>query len=502
MIKRRDDPNRKGPIIQTEQPHTWSIDGRCRHDWGLKDFWGLALKEVWDITWSNDAMMGAHIWQWADTQLADPGIGTIRPEPGNAGALVGLDAEYGMENLLKGKKPATIYGNTKGIVNANRTLLKPEFWHVKMTYSPVVVGAGSFDAASRVVEVTITNRYSFTDLSELNCRWEALAAGKILATGKHVVACPPRSGTRTRFPMTPGMEVLRLEFTEGTGRMIYAARINRAGYVPVAPASIPETRGAVTCVEKDGQIHMGMGKSELVLDKSTGRLCLWKSTTGELPVKGPILTLGESIAPRGGYVMSSGDIELRQVNVQVAETNGAAVVTVRGDVYVARGQAPIGLFTYVLKPQRDGDVALEWSLEWKGAEVMAWELGVKFLLPGTFNALSWARQGQWSEYPADHVGALEGRVRHGDVSFQSVKRDAYWAVLSNDPAYGLALMRGDSTLHARSYLENVHTTFYALSAQGTPPVGCWANLLSATHDISLKSGVVRRGALTLRWVNQ
>ena len=501
LIQRRDDRGRKGPIIQTEQPHMWCIDGRTRHDWGLKDFWGVALKEVWDITWANDAFIGAHIWQWADTQIPDPGGNTIRPEPGMTSALVGLDAEYGMDNLFKGKKPATVYGNTKGLVNANRTLIKPEFWHVKMTYSPVVVGTGSFDAASREAEVAIANRYSFTDLSELTCQWEALAAGKILAAGKQAVSCPPRSATRTRFPVTPGMDTLRLEFTDGQGRMVYAARINRAGFVPVAPTPIPETRGDVSCVEKDGQLHIGMGKSELVLDKRTGRLCLWKSATVEIPVNGPVLTLGESIAPRGGYVMSSGDIELRQIKVQVAEANGAPVVTVRGNVYVARGNTPIGVFTYILQPQRDGNVALDWSLEWKGADLKAWEAGVKFLMPGTFNALSWARQGQWSEYPADHVGALDGSVRHGEISFQSVKRDAYWAALSGDKAIGLALVRGDSTLHARSYLENGITTFYALSALGTPPVGCWANILSATHDISLKPSVVLRGALTLRLVN-
>jgi len=198
--------------------------------------------------------------------------------------------------------------------------------------------------------------------------------------------------------------------------------------------------------------------------------------------------------------MSAGDIELRQAKVMVSETNGCPVIRVQGDVYVARGSTPMGVFTYTLTPRKDGDVGLDWNLEWKAVEMKAWEVGVKFKLPGAFNELAWEREGQWSEYPADHVGALEGRVRNGTLSFQSVKRDAYWASLSGSEVYGLALIRADSTLHVRSYFEKGETTFYALSGLGTPPVGDWAKPLWAICDIFLKPDVVRRGSVTLRLV--
>ena len=71
----------------------------------------------------------------------------------------------------------------------------------------------------------LQNRYSFTDLSELTCRWQALAGGKVLATGESHVAAKPRSTVDASFPAAPGMDTLRLEFIHPDGRSIYIASL-------------------------------------------------------------------------------------------------------------------------------------------------------------------------------------------------------------------------------------------------------------------------------------
>ena len=64
----------------------------------------------------------------------------------------------------------------------------------------------------------LQNRYSFTDLSELTCRWQALAGDKVLASGESHIAAKPRASVDASFPATAGMDTLRLEFIHPDGR--------------------------------------------------------------------------------------------------------------------------------------------------------------------------------------------------------------------------------------------------------------------------------------------
>jgi hypothetical protein len=73
--------------------------------------------------------------------------------------------------------------------------------------------------------VPIQNRYSFTDLAELTCRWQALAGDKVLASGESRIAAKPRTSVDASFPATAGMSTLRLEFIHPDGRGVYVANL-------------------------------------------------------------------------------------------------------------------------------------------------------------------------------------------------------------------------------------------------------------------------------------
>ena len=73
--------------------------------------------------------------------------------------------------------------------------------------------------------VPLQNRYSFTDLAELTCRWQALAGEKVLASGESHIAAKPRSSVDASFPATPGMDTLRLEFIHPDGRSVYVDQL-------------------------------------------------------------------------------------------------------------------------------------------------------------------------------------------------------------------------------------------------------------------------------------
>jgi beta-galactosidase len=492
------------PFIQTEQPHMWSIFTGPRDDWGLRDLWGRALKAVWDITWADDTFVGAFLWEWQDQQV--PVDRTVKP-PELVAALTAVSTSMGLFESRDGKTPLAVDGNIKGLVSAHRLVLKPEYWHLKMTYSPVVVAAREYEAKGGRIAVVVTNRYSFTDFSELTCRWQALAAGKVLAEGVQALACEPRSSALATFPETAGMDTLRLEFIHADGRSLCAARLDRKGYVPPQPVPIEGTVGRVGVTEEGAEIRLALGDSELVVEKSTGRIQSWNTGALKMPIDGPFLSFGKT-RPRirdksDGPPILAGEKEpeIRNFSVQTGTGDAKAVVTVKGDVVLAGDRKSSGALQYTLTGGVDGQVRVEWVLNWTAAACRVWELGLNFRMPDGFGTLAWARDGQWSEYPADHLAALEGRVGLASLSFRSTKLNTRWATLSAADGFGLALIRQAYPLHIRGEPEPGAVTLHA--AVGVSPLmGDFSGDLVEDGDVQLQPGSRYQGGFCLRKVGQ
>jgi hypothetical protein len=101
---------------------------------------------------------------------------------------------------------------------------------LKAVYSPVIVTANNATPVDGRYVVTLQNRYSFTDLAELTCRWQALAGTKVLASGESHIEAKPRSSADATFPATPGMDTLRLEFIHPDGRSLYVVSLKVKGF--------------------------------------------------------------------------------------------------------------------------------------------------------------------------------------------------------------------------------------------------------------------------------
>jgi beta-galactosidase/beta-glucuronidase len=193
---------RKIPAIMTEEPHMLRGGALVAHEYGTLDPWGQGLQSLWDVIWPTDGIAGSWIWEWQNQGMADK-----FPD------RTGVNAE-GMRNE-----------NNKGMVTSDRKP-KPSYWDVKLVYSPVAIATSDVTPANGRCVVTIQNRYSFTDLSELTCQWQALASGKELAHGASHIAGKPRSATEAVLPATGGMDTLRLEFIHPDGRSVYATSLH------------------------------------------------------------------------------------------------------------------------------------------------------------------------------------------------------------------------------------------------------------------------------------
>ena len=185
---------------------------------------------AWDVIWPSPGMAGAFLYQWQDQGQTDrfperwsyhsPGAPPASFVPGSGPAVNGVpsaDPTNGMR-LTGGH----------GAVSTDRRIIKPSL-ELEAGLQPGEHHRPEVAPVAGQCAVPLENRYSFTDLAELTCRWQALAGGKVLATGESHIAAKPRSTVEASFPATPGMEALRLEFIHPDGRSVYVTSLRVKG---------------------------------------------------------------------------------------------------------------------------------------------------------------------------------------------------------------------------------------------------------------------------------
>jgi beta-galactosidase len=472
------------PALLTEGPHTIYTTNTMDYDYGVKDFWGQGLLLQWNLIWPADTMLGAFIWEYQDQGLADK-----FPDQ------TGVDAEKLRSN------------NHKGFVDGYRNV-KPDYFNVKMVYSPVVVTAREFELTNNRIAVPIENRYSFTDLSELTCNWEAIAGDKVLASGKKTIACAPKKTTTASFAAVAGIDTLRLEFIHPDGRSVYAARLQLKGLKRPAPPATKESIGtAVTFGDSAGQIHAKVGNSELVFDKSSGTLSSWTVAGQRLISGGLILNLGINRAPHrdGGEdsreSLISKEPPQLQNNVMTAKAEGDhLIVVVSSDVSVVESNQPKGTLLQNYRIRPDGQVDVRWKLNWTGSTARVWELGLKIPLASSLDKMHWLHKGLWSEYPADHIGANEGTAGSDALTFRCTKRDLQWLTMSpTEGRYALCLLNDGTPLHSRGRVENSNLFLYA-SALNAPIEQDLADGMFGDYFVFLRPNTSYSGGFSLRAV--
>jgi beta-galactosidase len=466
------------PALITEGPHTFYEKVALDYDYGVKDLWGQGLLTQWNLLWSSDTMLGGCIWEWQDQGLADK-------FPDRAG----VDGEGLRSN------------NNKGFVDGYRNV-KPEYFNVKMVYSPVVINGRNYEAAGNVIPVSIQNRYSFTNLSELTCHWQALAGNNELASGDKHIDCAPRSSSIANFDITPGMDTLRLEFIHPDGRSIYVARLEAKGTDHPAPPAAPEAGGLVNVRDEGGQVEASVGITQLTIDKSTGGIVSW--TIGNQPIiaGGLILNLGADRKRGEGdsktSLISSQPPELKNVVVTANQEAKQAKITVSSDVFLTESPESKGSLIETFDVREDGQIDMNWQLKWTAPPARVMELGMEIPVPPSLNHMHWRHVGLWTEYPPDHIGATEGDASPDDLTFRCTKRNLTWLTMgAPGQKYALCLLSEGTPLHSRGHLENGNLFLYA-SALNAPIQHGLVDGMYGNTIVNLKPGQTYTGSFSLR----
>ena len=333
---------------------------------------------AWNYIYKSTQCIGSEIWAGEDDVYFLPGGKTASSENGNA-----------YWGLIDGwRRP------------------KPELYLSKFVFSPVWFPVRELDyhPGQTSVRVPVENRYSFTDLSQLDFRWELPGA-----QGRTHFHLPPSAQGEIRIPIhqgTPQGAALLLRVMNRNQEVVNAT----FSLGPRGRAPLPEVQAGAPSWHDDGKLINVEGRGfSLVLNRKTGdfeaanpkhlaplmsfpSLHLTRYDFGDLDTKKP---------PYAEFP----DASTRSVdNVTVAEAGSGLEMTVK-DHY----KDFAGAIHWLIDKNGVGEISYDYT--YTGDQFDSREAGIKALLRPEFDEVKWRRWSEWGNFPKDSISRTEGEAK-------------------------------------------------------------------------------------------
>ena len=439
------------PVIIGEYCHLNAYNRREQiGDPGLRDIWGLGMAQMWETMRAAQGCLGGSIWAAMDDTFFLPD-----------GRTVG----YGTWGPLDGWRRA-----------------KPEYWHMAKSYSPVRIVETNLllSAGEKLASLTIENRSDFANLDEFKFAWTLARKSGVAKTS----AAPGQTGVLT-IPVARGMigKSLEIRVTGPRGFMVDAYRFTIGGEKLETPPPLRST-GELKLVQDADTISIAGNGFQYVFDAASGQLRQMRDGQRDLALAGPCLTLVPLDGEGGGTQITGHEPTFAplwglstgwKASAVKAEKSGQTVtVKVEGAYAEAAGG-------YEMTIDGTGRLNVSWKFTLNQA-INPRQTGVTFILPKNCQTLSWHRRGQWSWYPADHIGRADGTAQafpghpacglagpriqptwpwsqdeneYGCNDFRSTKCNIYSAELSDVNGIGLRAVAA-ADRHAHAWINGDH----------------------------------------------
>ncbi len=428
-------------------------------DPGVRDAWGRGFRKMWESMYKSRGCLGGAIWSGIDDVFYLPD-----------GRAVG-------------------YGEWGPIDGWRRE--KPEYYHMKKSYSPVKIHNRSVAVPEegQPVRLQIENRFDFTNLSECRISWhvgnesgtvsmeldpqktgvldiwpangqlngEILTVRVVSPQNIEVEACAIEIGQvkRDDFPFQK-MSAHRLTVSESDDHL----KITGDGF----EWAFGLKEGVINGAQINHEKVLNGGAELMMLDLKTGPCNTEHSL--EIPLHNSLCS-GKKVQ----------DVSWKQVNDTVK-------VKVLLSYTMAKGEIEY-LFT------AGGDVVIDYQMK-VTAKMNPRQWGLVFSVPESSRDLQWYRKGLWSWYPENHIGRTNGKtVPFGDKAlriesfgqkpvndwrfdaislgtndFRATRENIYWAALSNADGYGVTVV-GDGEQAFRAFVDGENKISFLVAGYST-----------------------------------
>ncbi|MDH7480474.1 MAG: glycoside hydrolase family 2 TIM barrel-domain containing protein [Armatimonadota bacterium] len=443
----------KWPLIYTENPNVWDV--RNGADYGCLDLWAAVHKRTWEVIWNSEVIAGNFLWEWQDRAVSD---------------------KYPLKYYEYDPITGIHYVKTKGVVDGWRNI-RPEYYHIKMVQTPVLLDSqADLETKPGFAVINVTNRYSFTDLSELKTTYHLLRKGKEIASGAIKPSLAPMTSGKIEIPLQKDADTLRVEFNHPGGWNVISYQFN---------------------IAKQEQPHLPTVNVKPPNELTFPKLNLIRNITGNNPYRwkvckryrGKLVNIVST--PAVPDIYSTPLSKIKSIDADIVLEH--IPKTVVGHLHA---EYENGLFSY----------RIEWK--WQKADIQ--ELGWTFEMPHEYNRFSWKRQALWSVYPETHIGRPSGTAlpdsanvhltnisRPDAFDFNSTKYNCDWASLTNSQGHGLKVeFAPDQRHHCKGGFGENGTYQLIVNKQCSPPRDISSNVVPDFY-LELSKGNVIEGSF---WV--
>lgn len=420
----------------------------------------------WEMVQQTDHIAGVMIWLWADQGIRR----SINGRPVH-------DSYADVENLGTSDLSGDLYIDadtildshgqygTDGIVYADRRP-QTDYFQARRVYSPVMIREQevSVQPGVQMIELTVENRYDFTDLSQLQVHCKLYRNRILLNQGMLSIFCPPHGTQIFQLPVNlpdPAAESdfrLELEFRDWNGKPAaeHTVRLIPPFGKPDWMALHEQTSATTKSLreDSDGWHFPDAAGTTLQIDPS-GLLAL-KTKDGRIWLQGPFLRTGRkpTMAERRKY--KSAELEVweppffRQASVlassksqdgdrpvlhmQMRYPSPDETKTVQADLH------------YTLSPQ--GWIDVEYTLRPETKEGVMLELGLSFDLLLPVDQVRWLGKGPYPAYPQKSELCRRGiyTLRPQDAFFEGNRMEVDAAAFTDSKQNGIGIVCRESHL--------------------------------------------------------
>ena len=407
------------PMLHDEFAHIpcYNTD-ELRRDLNVNAWWGNSIRRGWERIWHTDGALGCALWCVGDDLFFLPdGIHSfVNGHPYDRDIVNGRAIGYGQW----------------GCVFDVFMRLKPEAFMTRKAYSPIRLDEKQFFITGGALIIPVENWFNHTNMSELKLF--------VSPDGKAPVEYPLPDiapGARGLIQLQgdwANASALSLKFEDKFGFCIdeMVLRIKKPCHAHTAG-----TGGAVS-IQDDGEtIRVSGDRFHVLFDRKSAGI-------REAVYDGETLICG------GPYFVISPDLSkdktVECLSMESAMDDNRARIRVR----VRQGDTCRMQYTIFVYP--DAHIETAYLIEsfncelYKNAALS--RIGIGFALPGGVQKVSWAREGMYESYPADHIGRLTGEAyidtgmdtKYGDTpacTWKDSMKD-YFLFDPNEPAFGAA----------------------------------------------------------------
>ncbi|MDL2281854.1 glycoside hydrolase family 2 [Parabacteroides sp. OttesenSCG-928-G06] len=349
-------------------------------DPALRDLWGDYLKYFVDNMQESPAITGLGIWGAIDEMF-----------------------------YPKDKEPCG-YGPW-GVVDGFRRE-KPEFWHMKMAYSPVVVTSKHFQTVEKETVVSIENRYNVQNTNQVDIYWQdgdetGIVSADVLPMEQGII----------RIPHQMKGDTLTLTVKDRRGFDISIWKLPRK-YSPHYKMPDLSTTEKVEVDVSDSLYRIRAREIDYCFSRNKGTM-VSVTKRGEVLLKSPLkmyliplLKENEVIdyipqeSTNDSSVRFTSDplVDWKMESEKIEKTQACVRITVRGHY----GELPV---EFVYQIDGAGRIRIDYLLNIKKVDFDIRQIGVGFDLPEKYNTLRWNRKALWSVYPSNHIGRPQGEAK-------------------------------------------------------------------------------------------